>query len=175
MYQQFYTDIRQIKHKFSRLQALVRQGITDYRLLIAHVLEMGILSKNDEEQIKKTNSTNEVFMILTKYWSFIDCEPLENIIDLVGNEEGKEILKEYHIALKEFCQRRIFESSDSLYGDEHTEKKKLDFALDLNDPAVRCMHRRNLKIAIANILNIQVSDLILHDLGSDRNPGKVNY
>ena len=173
MYQQYYTDVRKIKYMFSQLQTLVRQSITDYRLLIAHVLGMGILSENDEEQIRKASSTNEVIMILTKYWSFIDCGPLDSIVDHVCGEGERESLQMYHEELKAFCQRRIFESSD---GGERTERKKLHFALDFNDPAVRRIPGRNLKIAVATIIDCRASDLILHDIGSGRtDPGKFNY
>ena len=74
LYQQVVRDTRRIKLKFSTLQDKVWKTITDIEGLVQLTLGMGILSKDDEEQIRKTPST--VSIILTKYWSFLDFENL---------------------------------------------------------------------------------------------------
>lgn len=73
---------------------------------------MGILSKNDEEQIRRASSTNEIIVILTKYWSFIDCGPLDSVIDHMCNEDARTSLHTYHEELKIFLSEedlRIFQ------------------------------------------------------------------
>ena len=162
---------------FSQLTAKVQKKITTSSFdlissLRTYVVQMKILSKGDEEQIQYAR---ESFMkILSKYWSFIDFGPLDGIVDCIGSVHEKEALQTYCSELSAFCQRRILKSSDSL-DDSHTEKRKLQFALDFKDPAVRHIPGKSLKIAIANILECQASDLTLHDIGSGQNPGKIYY
>ena len=166
MYQQFYSDIKRIKYAFAQLLVQVRRSITDCKELIAYVLGMGILSEEDEEQIREASNTIDVIAILTKYWSFLDCEPLDGIIDHMCSDAEWRALQEYREQLASFCNRRVSSFDD---GDQHAERLHVEF--DLNDPAVRRV--RNLKIVIANILVCRASELILHDIGRDGNPGKI--
>ena len=164
---------------FSQLTAKVQRKIPtlDFdliRSLRTHVVQMNILSERDEERIRSAHDGERLMKILSKYWSFIDFGPLDSLVDFLCSEHEKEGLQTYRRELRAFCERRIFESSGSL-DDSHTEKRKLQFALDFKDPAVRRIPGKSLKIAIANILECQASDLTLHDIGSGQNTGKIYY
>ena len=168
MYQQFHSDIKGIKYAFAQLLVQVRRSITDCKELIAYVLDVGILSEEEEEQIQGASDTIDVIAILRKYWSFLDCEPLDGIIDHICSDAERRALQEYREQLASFCNRRV---SSFHGGDQHAERKGTHVEFDLNDPAVRRV--RNLKIVIANILECRASELILHDIGRDGNPGKI--
>ena len=177
MYQQLYSDIRQIKHTFARTVTSVRQYIIkcgcDYKDLMIYALNMGILSEEDEKRIREASNADDVITVLTTYWSFLDTEPLDNIIVLFGSEENKVRMDKYNHELRSFCQRRVSraEFPDSYGIGENSGRKKLRIALDLNDPTVRRV--RNLEVVIANILGRQASEVALHDIGSGGNPGNV--
>ena len=173
MYQQFYTDIRRINHMFSQLLAAVHKYLSSQsdkkHSLGVYAVQSGLLSENDERRLQYYGG-GEVFQILSEYLSFLDFGPLDSIVNDQCSDYEREYLQRYHKELEVFCRRRVLESPASLGGDELTERKKLRFALDLEDPAVKRVPDKSLKVAIANILGCQASDLILHDI---RSPGKI--
>lgn len=167
MYQRIVTDTRRIKLKFSTLQDEIWKSINDIQGLVQLVLGMGILSKDDEEHIRKNPS--DVSIILTKYWSFLDFENLEHIVERKCSSVEKKMMKEYKEEVQMFCQRRVSElppnSLDSSVN--NAGMRKLCILLDLDDPALQ--HIRHLKMAIANILGCRTSDLVLQSI----EPGSV--
>ena len=128
---------------------------------------MGILSKDDEEQIRKTPSA--VSIILTKYWSFLDFENLEHIVEHMCSSAEKEKMKEYKEEVLIFCRRRVSELPRNSLGSSsnHTGMKKLCVKLALDDPALQSI--KHLKMLIANILGCRTSDLVLQNI----EPGSV--
>ena len=167
LYQQVVKDTRRIKLKFSALQEKIWKSITDIQGLVRLALGMGILSKDDEEQIRETPSA--VSIILIKYWSFLDFENLEHIVEHMCSNAEKEKMKEYKEEVEMYCRRRVSEfPPDSLASSSnHTGMKKLCVNLALDDPALQSI--RHLKMAIANILGCRTSDLVLQNV----EPGSV--
>lgn len=161
-------DTRRIKLKFSALQDEVWKSITDIQGLVQLVLGMGILSKDDEEQIRKTPSA--VSIILIKYWSFLDFENLEHIVERKCSNAEKRMMKEYKEEVEIYCRRRVSELPPNSLANgsssNNTGMKKLCVLLALDDPALQSI--RHLKMDIANILGCRTSDLVLQnvELGS---------
>ena len=156
-------NVEKIRRRFSELQAKVRQKITDHTELAAHVISMGILSKEEKKQVKEASSTNGVWMIVAEYWSFLDYGNLQDVIQNTCSEVEQEMF-EYSEEVKKFCERRVSEfQSDSPRGNDHTVMEKLHITLNLSDPPLK--HIKNLKIVIAKILHCKASNLILHDVG----------
>ena len=160
-------DTRRIKLKFSILQDEVWKTITDIEGLVQLTLGMGILSKDDEEHIRKTPSA--VSIILTKYWSFLDFENLEHIVERKCGNAEKRMMKEYKGEVEIFCRRRVSELPPNSLGSSSTNTgmKKLCVKLALDDPALHTI--RHLKMTIANILGYRTSDLVLQNV----EPGSV--
>jgi hypothetical protein len=160
-------DTRRIKQKFSALQDEIWKSITDIERLIQLVLGMGILSKDDKEQIRKTHSA--VTMILIEYWSFLDFENLEHIVERKCGSAEKRMMKEYKEEVEIYCRRRVSELPPNSLGSssKNTGMKKLCVKLALDDPALQSI--RHLKMAIANILGCRTSDLVLQNV----EPGSV--
>ena len=167
LYQRVITDTRRIKLKFSTLQDEIWKSINDIQGLVQLVLGMGMLSKDDEEHIRKNPSN--VSIILTKYWSFLDFENLEHIVERKCSSVEKRMMEEYKEEVQMFCQRRVSElppnSLDS--SGNITGMRKLCVLLDLDDPALQRV--RHLKMAIAIILGCRTSDLVLQNI----EPGSV--
>ncbi len=164
LYQQVVRDTRRIKLKFSALQDEIWKSIKDIQELVQLVLGMGILSKEDEEQIRKTPSA--VTIILVKYWSFLDFENLEHIVERKCGSAEKRMIKEYKEEVEIYCRRRVSELPPKSLGSSsnniNTGMKKLCILLALDDPALQSI--RHLKMAIANILGCRTSDLVLQNV-----------
>ena len=168
MYQQFSVDIERIKVQFSKLTTAVGKSIANHVELIAHVLSMGILSGRDEDDMLLANSTSDAMVVLTKYLSFIDHQPLESIIDTMCGDAERQMLLIYCEDLKEFCQRRVRIAAPTATDVEHADKESIHILFDLNDPVLRCV--KNLRVSIANILECPASAIVLHGI---RDSGKV--
>ena len=146
------------------MQDEVWKTITDIEGLVQLTLGMGILSKDDEEQIRKTPSA--VSIILTKYWSFLDFENLEHIVERKCGNAEKRMMKEYKGEVEMYCRRRVSEFPPNSLGSSsnNTGMKKLCVKLALDDPALQSI--RHLKMVIANILGCRTSDLVLQNVES---------
>ena len=165
LYHSMYTDTKKIKRSFSRLQAKMRQNVTNHKRLIAHIMGMNILSEEDEQEVKKANNTDDVFIVLAKYWSFLDFENLEDIIEHNCGKPEQTLMKEYSEEVKRFCERRVSEfPRDSLCSDtNHDGMKELYIVFDLTDPSLNRI--KHLKFVVANILGCPASKLVLVNIG----------
>ena len=163
--QRIYADISKIKRSFSCLQAVTRENIKDHKKLIAHVMGMDILSKEDEQEVKRAGNTDEVFIVLAKYWSFLDFENLEDIIEHNCGEAEQIKMQEYGKEVKRFCERRVSDfPPDSLRSDiSRVGLEELHFVLDITNPSLNRI--KDLKRVIATILGLNASKLVLVSIG----------
>ena len=154
--------MRKMKLKFSTVQDQIWKSIGDIQGLVRLVLGMSMLSEEDEEQIKKVPS--DAPMILTKYWSFLDFENLEHIVENQCSSTEKDMMKAYKEEVLKFCQRRVSEFPPNCLGSSgnNAGMKKLYVTLDLDDPALKRI--KHLKIIIANILGCRASELVLQNV-----------
>ena len=165
LHQRIYTDISKIKRSFSHLQAVARENIKNHKKLIAHVMCMDMLSEEDEQKVEMASNTDEVFIVLAKYWSFLDFGNLEDIIEHNCGEAEQTKMQEYGKEVKEFCKKRVSEFPlDSLHSDiSHVGMEELHFVLDLTNPSLKRI--KDLKRVIATILGLDASKLVLVNIG----------
>ena len=159
------TDVRVMKYRFSILLEELWKSIDDHEETVAVLLEMAILSEEDETQLKKTTCINEVRILLAhKYWSFLDYENLKHIVKAKCGDVQQIMMNEYGEEVKRFCERRVTEFPPGSLGTgtDHAGMKKLTVTLDLNDPSLK--HIKHLKVVIANILGCPASKLVLYDI-----------
>lgn len=165
------TDVEKMKFNFATLQTNVRQKIGDHKDLATHVLGMDILSADDAELVGNATSTNEVFNIISKYWSFIDYDILKNIADtfLSHCHDHEQEMSKYNELLRQFCERRISELPLNFLstGTDAEEAEKAIVILNMKDPSLEKI--RDVKAAIADILNKPPSKFTIYDIG----PGSV--
>ena len=159
------TDVNMMKRKFSSLLERIWNSIDDFRGTLAFLLEMDILSEEDVKQVKEAPDINEVRIVLAqKYWSFLDYENLEHIVNNKCGDTEQNLMKEYRDELERFCDRRVteFPPGSLNNGTDHAGMKKLVVKLDLNDPSLKRI--KNLKVTIARILGCLPSKLVLLDI-----------
>ena len=171
LHQRIRSDIKTMKHRFSTLQTMIRKDIkenSDYEELAAHVLGMCILSDEHEKKVDNASRIEEIFKILTKYWSFLDFSNLENIAENLcsDNCEARIKLNQYKCDVQQFCERRVseFPPGSLNNGTDIEGMDKLVVRLDLEDPSLK--HVQNLKETIANILGEPASKLVIYDIGN---------
>ena len=168
LHQKIHKDVKMMKHKFSTLQTKIRKNIKEnvsHEELASHVVGMYILSDDHEKQVKKASSIEEIFNILTKYWSFLDFSILENIaVNLCESFNAEEEIRLYRAEVVQFCERRVseFPQGSLSHGTDSEGMGKLVVKLDLQDPSLK--HVKHLKEVIADILEQPASKLVLHDI-----------
>ena len=157
-----------MKHKFSSLQTKIRKNIkanVNHEELASHVVGMYILSDDHEKQVKKASSIEEIFNVLTKYWSFLDYGNLEDIaVNLCCGFDAEEEISRYGTEVFQFCERRVseFPQGSLSNGTDDEGMGKLVIMLDVQDPSLKYV--KDLKEVIANILDQPVSKFVLHDI-----------
>ena len=165
LYQVITNDVKTMKRKFSRLLERIWNSIDDLKGTVAYLVDMAILSEEDEKQVKEALSINDVRILLAqKYWSFLDYENLENIVETKCGDNEQKLMKAYCEEVKKFCERRVTEFPPGSLSNstDHPGMKKLIVTLDLNDPSLK--HIKHLKVVIANILGCPASKLVLYDI-----------
>ena len=124
----FRTLVRKTHHHISRT-ITTRQGIADFRVAISylpaslhnhHIL----LSPDDRTAIMEAKSFDQIFVVLNQYWTFVQYELLEYVVQEYGNARLKKEMKAYiadmdelesQIGLDHFTDvRRCFPRPDSV-------------------------------------------------------------
>ena len=164
--QRIHSDTRKMKHRFSILQTKIRNNIkrsVSPEDLATHIIGMYILSEEHKRIMKNASKIEDIFNILTMYWSFLDFSHLENIAEVYCSQDcdAKKELGQYKKDVRRFCERRVSElPPDSLNnGMDIKGMDKLVVTLDLEDPSLR--HVLHLKEVIADILGQPASKLVL--------------
>ena len=170
--QKVHIDAERIRHNFSNLQTMIRKSIktnTDHKDLAAHVAGMSMLTKEDKKQVADAFTVDDIFIILTDYWSMLDFNNLENIAQHFCHDAVKQEMKQYKDDVRRFCERRVseFPHGSLSNGTDNEGRDKLVVILDLKDPPLK--HILRIKEVIANILEKPASKLVLCDIS----PGSV--
>ncbi len=61
-----------------------------------------MLLAHQQEELRRAASIDEVFVIVSPFWSFLDFEILEDVINKFGAESDQSDLATYFIELKDF-------------------------------------------------------------------------
>ena len=115
---------------------------------------MGILGEDDEILVKRADNTDDIFMVLMRYWSFLDYENFESIVVNMCGKDSKQIQEwsQYKDEVQMFCERcRVYELPGSSLEDSNKRERmnKLIVRLNLDDPVLSRI--KHLKEVIANI------------------------
>ena len=93
---------------------LVRDLVTDLLMIKAFTKQMKEDNRPEllflaKEQLRASQTIDDVFIILSSYISFFNYEIIERIVNIHGHESDRENLREYLSRFKEFCHRRAHE------------------------------------------------------------------
>lgn len=151
------TDLDKLQKKFATLQTSVRKSLKGRGVptkdVVAHVIGFGV-SDEHKKELMALDSFDEVFIILTDYWSFLDCDLLENIVENYGCDTDQEKIGKYQEELNLFCKRRISEvPNKSLVLSNDQTRERMIVKLNINDPRLAII--KDLKIKICKILSIE--------------------
>ena len=169
-------DIKNIKKKFTNLQTATRESLkksetvdllslvallTSYRSSCAVIdKESDMLLADQQGDLRRAASVDEIFVIISPFWSFLDFEILEDVIEKFGAESDQSDLATYFTELKKFLNTWKVEPCKISRLDDDKKKVKFCFKLDTDSLAIY----RDLKAAIARILKVDVYALHLHSI-----------
>ena len=165
--QAIYTDAHDIRMNFADLQSKIRKKIKNHRELVASVLDLKILTKDEIERVKQAPNTTEVFIIIQDCWTFLDYDHFTHIVKSVCGEDEEKLVEAYTEQLKKFCRNIVDDCPKHLLkGDDSSSAKrdKLFVELDLNASDVRVMDFQKFKRHLAKILRCQVNKLLLFSI-----------
>ena len=155
---QIEVDFDRIKREFATLQTKIRSSLRDKGItpkdLAAHLIGYGI-SESDESKLQEKESLEDIFILLSHIWSFLDCDLLTSIVYAYGTEEDSQKMKEYTEKQEEFCKRRVSElpsSSTSKTETQDPKDEEMILKLDLSDPKLSDLKKT--KKTICKILSI---------------------
>ena len=179
--QQLTNDIKAIEKKFANLQTATRESLkmkrkkrkkivklmslvallTSYRTSRAVIdKQSDMLLADQQEDLRKAASVDEIFVIISPFWSFLDFEILEGVIKKFGTKSDKRDLAKYFTELRKFLNAWKVEPCKISRLDDDKKSVKLCFKLDTDSLAMY----RDLKAAIARIFKVQVYALHLHSI-----------
>ncbi len=174
--QQLKNDIKTIERKYIRLQTATRESLknsksvdlcsliallTSYRASRAVIeSESNMLLAHQQEDLRRAASVDEIFVIVSPFWSFLDFEILEDVIELFGADSDRHNLAEYVTELKQFLNSWKVEPCKISRLDDDKSRMKICIKLDTDSLAIY----RDLKIAIARIFEVEVYALHLHSI-----------
>lgn len=62
-----------------------------------------------EDQIQAATKADTIFGVICKFWSFLDYDLLEHLIELLGSEDDKKRMVNYHENFDQYAKQRIIE------------------------------------------------------------------
>ncbi len=178
--QQLTNDIKTMERKFAHLQTATRVSLkksitktvdllslvallTSYRTSRAVIeRESNMLLADQQEDLRRAASVDEIFVMVSPFWSFLDFEILEDVIQMYGTDSDRHNLAGYVTELKKFLNTWKAEPCKISRLDDDKQRTKLCFKLDTDSLAIY----RDLKVAIARIFEVEVHALHLHSIDS---------
>lgn len=122
------------------------------------------LLADDEQQLLKADSIDDVFIIIRRHISFFNYEILSYIIRKLGSSTDQENLKLYYEKFQTFCKRKVFEVSPTVFassaGDDN--KAKLFVILVTEDIVEKLYDIKASQRRIASLIGVKSSTLRLH-------------
>lgn len=172
--QQLNSDVKAIQTKYANLLTSTRESLKERQKkpveLVAHLMGfrvfLAVLKKEDilladqHDKLERADSIDQIFITLSRFWSFLDYEILEDIIIKFGADDDRQNLDEYVQALKEFFDSWKVEPGklnvQQIVGGVDT-RVKMYFKLDVNS----LQQYRDIKAAVARIFEVKVHSLCL--------------
>ena len=148
------------KKKIVKLVSLVAL-LTSYRTSRAVIHKQSdMLLAEQQEDLRKAASVDEIFVIISPFWSFLDFEILEDVINKFGTESDQRDLATYFTELRKFLNTWKVEPCKISRLNDNKKSVKFCFKLDTESLAIY----RDLKAAIARILKVSVYAVHLHSI-----------
>ena len=173
--EQLHSDIKSMEKRFARFLTVTRNSIKERKvppeclvaLLSAYRMFPAVRKREDklladrQEDLESASSIDKIFTIVAPFLSFLDFEILEDIINNndLGTESDRQNLTEYSRSLKEFLNSWKVEPCQICRDERELIESRVKLYLKLDTDSLSMY--RNVKVAIARILEVQVYTLQL--------------
>ena len=159
-------DVDRIQRKFAILQTVIRKSLKERGVptqeIVAHVIGLGV-AKTDKQKLESEESLDRVFIVLTGYWSFLDYDLLDSIVEIYGNDTDRDRMEAYNEELKLFCNRRLSEVPErNLILSNDQTREQMVVKLNVSDPRLSVI--RDLKIKACKVLNAKPCELQIKEV-----------
>lgn len=117
---QLERETRSIMLKFHGVESGLLNTVCDKRIpigqlkfhlnviKIAPTFEESIFS-DYEDKLQKATEADAIFQIVCKFWSFLDYDLLQHLIEIIGSDDDRKRMKEYRESFKDYATRRVRE------------------------------------------------------------------
>lgn len=109
--------VKEFYHLHSKFFMTVEQKFT-VESIKTHLMVLKAYNDGSEEQqslfqdqmdkLKRVSTMSAIFDILEEFWSFINYDLIELLIDLLGSDDDKKRLKSYKEKFAEYAKRRLY-------------------------------------------------------------------
>lgn len=169
-FQTITKETKYIKKEFAKLQGEVRKkikSIEDSKSRLIEVVEdLGILRGDDIQRVDEAEDVLGVFRIIKKFWSLLDYEYFEHIVENLCGDQEMKMLHEYTAKLRKFCEKSKVHCLP-IASDDHNDDSLNKLYIRLN---LKCLNVSQnlleLKSSFANILGCDASNLVLLSIES---------
>ena len=162
-------DTIKIMESFTDLSNRTCDSLIDRGVRVERLVRVAVnFNASLRDELKKSNSIDQVFIELAPEMSFFNHRILANIIEELGDEHDKQRFKKYSDEFKEFCKRKIFEvePGQCTCGQRLSQlKRRKLFAVVLPTDEETMKTLRdvvNFKETLAGVLGIRPANLHLH-------------
>ena len=111
---------------------------------------------NYDNKLQAATSVHTIFVIIRKFWSFLDYDLLEHLTKFLGNEEDKERMVKYREKFDQYAKRRIIECP-SIEPADDDKWENVYIKLDSKLEAVTINELREFRFKVSEIMGISVS------------------
>lgn len=165
MIKSFASLIGCIRKSLEKQEVTVEQLAGSVLNLGAFEAEIGQkpLLEEHKSEIRQARSIASIFLVLSDYTSFFNCEIIEHIIGDIGTDDDKRMLIEYKEMFFSFCKRSVFEVPPHVYGQNPSAENRLKHVAFKYTPSIKhtLLAVRSVRIEISKELGIKPYSLQL--------------
>ncbi len=144
--------------------------VSDLRFHVAKYCQLESVYEDDSktlsgkkltDKLKKVRSVKGIYFLLTPFWSFLDYEILEGIINKFGDDTDKKKMADYKNSVEIFLKSWKVEPSACIVINEHCDTR-IKLHLKLDTDSMSCY--RHIKETIAKIFKLESHEVCLHSI-----------
>ena len=159
-------DMDEIQTTFRILVTHIKRSLKNKHVpaqeIASHAMRFGV-ADSDKEKLKKEESLDQLFILLKKYWSFLEYNMLESIVQTYGSDSDLSRMEQYKESLKAFCNTPLSEMpQESLLLNDDKIRDQIIAVLSITDPTFRAI--MDLKIKLCTILRVEPHTLQLMEI-----------
>ena len=170
-------DVRAVQKKFGSLTLTLKRSLVnlkvdhyDLAVFVSGLTVYNATKANYEKtfadiipEIIECDSMSKLFLILSNYWSWINYDLLQDIVDEVGNDSDRANIEKYKSdTLDPFLERSLSEIPVSAYGRFRIKKfEKLVFKIGTDMESHSASSARRIKEKIALHFGLEYRSILL--------------